>query len=307
MIARRLVMGMLLLLACPASAGAVTVSWDCNPEVDMKEYRLEYSADAGSSWGVVSTIPHPAACVSPIQHTITAYLAPGSKLVRLFAGDISGNWSTPAGPLGFTVKPPLIGNPGGYIEPVFPPSPYVPGMDPPPAPPPPVVVPPPPAPTPVVRPAKLSGFQVSNIGPTSAKVTVPLPAGTGADIRLSLDPIAWGGATSLSCTSAGGVLTCLLENLLPNQVYALQGVYYFGVMNQGAIYGDLSDVVTFTTAPFVPSPTSPPTPPYPSGPGSAVTLADALDAAALRCKQAKSCSGKTFADYILDELRKVAP
>lgn len=257
----------------------------------MKEYRLERSGDAGASWGVASTIPHPRPCVSPITLQYGAYLAPGTKLFRLFAGDEAGNWSQPSNAVSLTVKPPIIGNTGGQVEQPLPPSPFVPVVNPP--------APVPPAPAPVVRPAKLAGFQVSNIGSTSAKVTVPLPAGTGADIRLSLDPIAWGGATSLSCASAGGVLTCLLENLLPNRVYALQGVYYFGTMNQGAIYGELSDVVTFTTAPFVPPP------PPPADPDDAVTVADALDAAALRCKRAKSCSGKMFAGYLLEELRKV--
>ncbi|QOJ33891.1 MAG: hypothetical protein HRU82_02530 [Nitrospira sp.] len=281
-------LAVLTTVLCAAPAWSATISWDCNTESDMKEYRLERSGDAGASWGVASMIPHPQPCVSPITLQYGAYLAPGTKLFRLFAGDKAGNWSQPSNVVSLTVKPPIIGNTGGQVEQPLPPSPFVPVVNPP----------------PVVRPGKLAGFQVSNIGSTSAKVTVPLPAGTGADIRLSLDPIAWGGATSLSCASAGGVLTCLLENLLPNRVYALQGVYYFGVMNQGAIYGDLSDVVTFTTAPFVPSPTSPPPP---DEPDDAVTVADALDTAAMRCKQAKSCSGKTFANFLLEELKKVKP
>lgn len=302
----RLVVLIILLSASPA--WPATISWNCNPESDMKEYRVEYSADGGASWGIEATVPHPKPCTSPVSFGVTRYLKPGPKLFRLFAIDTAGNVATkPSEPASYTVKPPPIGNPGGQEEAPIPPSPYKPA--PVPTPPPPIVPPPPvvppPTPPPVARPSKLAGIQVDNIGPTSALVTFPLPAATGANIRLSLDPIAWGSATSMSCVGPDelGMATCALENLLPNRVYALQGVYYFGVMNQGAIYGELSDVATFTTAPFIVVLPPPP----PPAPDDAVTVAGALDAAAMRCKLAKSCSGKTFANYLLEELKKVAP
>lgn len=241
-----------LLIIAIGEALAFTVEWACNPESDMKEYRVEYSADGGASWGIEATVPHPKPCTSPVSFGVTRYLKPGQKLYRLFSIDAAGNVAiNPSEPASYTVNPPPIGNPGGQEEAPIPPSPYKPA----------------PTPTPpVARPSKLAGIQVDNIGPTSALVTFPLPAATGANIRLSLDPIAWGSATSMSCVGPDdlGMATCLLENLLPNRVYALQGVYYFGVMNQGAIYGELSDVVPFTTAPFVPpTPPEPPDEPHP--------------------------------------------
>lgn len=75
---------------------ALTVEWSCNPEVDMKEYRVEYSADAGASWGVEATVPHPQPCTSPVRLGVTRYLKPGPKLYRVFALDTAGNTSTPS-------------------------------------------------------------------------------------------------------------------------------------------------------------------------------------------------------------------
>lgn len=254
-----------------APVSALTVSLDCNTEADMKEYRIEYSADGGASWGVEGTVPHPKPCTSPVTMKITRYIAPGNKLYRAFAIDLAANSSQPSKSVPYTV----IGNPGGQEEAPLPPSPYKPTTTPPA--PPPVVTPPPvvppPTPPPVAKPGKLGNVQMSNIGPTSAIVTFPLPFATGADIRLSLDPIAWGSSTSVTCTGPDdlGLATCLLENLLPNRRYDLQGVYYFGVMNQGATYGELSDVVTFMTAQGTPPPVPPSPPPAPSA-----SLKDAL-------------------------------
>ena len=267
----RTILILFAVLSLVGEVSAFTVQWNCNPESDVKEYRVEYSADGGASWGIEATVPHPKPCTSPVSMGVTRYLKSGSKLYRVFAIDKAGNVATkPSEPASYTVKPPPIGNPGGQEEAPIPPSPYkpapVPTPPPPIVPPPPVVPPPTPTPPPVARPSKLAGIQVDNIGPTSALVTFPLPTATGANIRLSLDPIAWGSATSMSCVGPDelGMATCVLENLLPNRVYALQGVYYFGVMNQGAIYGELSDVVPFTTAPFVPpTPPEPPDEPHP--------------------------------------------
>jgi hypothetical protein len=261
-------LGLIGLLLC-GPAFALTVEWSCNLESDMKEYRVEYSKDAGATWGVEGTVPHPKPCTSPVSFGITRYLKPGLKMYRLFSVDTAGNVSTkPSEPASYTVKAPLIGNPGGQEEAPIPPSPYKPAPTPTPSP-----VVPPPTPPPVAKPGKLANVQIANIGPTSAIVTFPLPFATGVDLRLSLAQIAWGSATSVTCTGPDdlGLATCLLENLLPNRRYDLQGVYYFGVMNQGATYGELSDVVTFMTAQGTPPPVPPSPPPAPSA-----SLKDAL-------------------------------
>ena len=41
-------------LCLPGLASAETFTWGCNPEADMKEYRVEYSADGG---GFKTTAP----------------------------------------------------------------------------------------------------------------------------------------------------------------------------------------------------------------------------------------------------------
>lgn len=243
----------LCLFASPAFA--LTVEWPCSPEADMKEYRVEYSADAGASWGVEATVPHPKPCVSPVTMGVTRYLTPGNKLFRLFAIDRTSNVSKPSATAPYTVKVPPIGNPGGQEEAALPPSPYVPPIDPPPAPPPVVPLPMPP---PVVQPGDLTGLRAVDVSSTSGMLEFEAVAGSGADIRLSIAPIKWGQASSLSCTVDGD---CPMANLLPDTVYQAQGVRYFGVMNQGATYGPLSPVVEFRTPPIVvPTPAVPPPP-----------------------------------------------
>lgn len=264
---------MLLSILLPSRAvAAIVVTWDCNTEADMANYRVEYSRDNGGSWGIEANVDHVPGCQTQ-QLGITRYIAPGKKLYRLFAGDKSGNMSLPSRTVEF-VQPILpIGSPGGQEEAPLPPSPYKPDVIPAPVPPAPTPVPPAPTPPPVAKPGKLSGMQVSDISQTSAAVTFKLPVGTGADIRLSIDPMSWGSATSVSCVESDqlGTMTCQLENLLPGKTYALQGVYYFGIMNQGAIYGELSDIVKFTTL-VAPTPPPAPQPPPPSN----VTLLEAI-------------------------------
>lgn len=245
-----------LLIIAIGEALAFTVEWACNPESDMKEYRVEYSADGGASWGIEATVPHPKPCTSPVSFGVTRYLKPGPKLFRLFAIDTAGNVATkPSEPASYTVKPSPIGNPGGQEEAPLPPSPYVPIVVPPPAPPP---VVPPPMPPPVVQPGDLTGLRAVDVSSTSGMLEFEAVAGSGADIRLSIAPIKWGQASSLSCTVDGD---CPMANLLPDTVYQAQGVRYFGVMNQGATYGPLSPVVEFRTPPIVvPTPAVPPPP-----------------------------------------------
>ena len=246
----------LALLSITGEAFALTVSWTCNPEPDMKEYRVESSKDAGKSWGIEATWPHPKPCTSPVSMGITRYMVPGERLFRLFAIDTAGNVARqPSEPASYAVKPSPIGNPGGQEEAALPPSPYVPPIDPPPAPPPVVPLPMPP---PVVQPGDLTGLRAVDVSSTSGMLEFEAVAGSGADIRRSIAPIKWGQASSLSCTVDGD---CPMANLLPDTVYQAQGVRYFGVMNQGATYGPLSPVVEFRTPPIVvPTPAVPPPP-----------------------------------------------
>lgn len=144
---RRAVFVLFCWLALAGHASALTVQWDCNPESDVTAYRVEYSANAGDSWGVEATVPHPNPCTSPVTLGITRYLAPGAKLFRVFSIDFEENQSLPSQSVSVQVKPPLIGGSGGQVEEPIPPSPFsgvVPTITLPPAPP--IVKPPPPAP-----------------------------------------------------------------------------------------------------------------------------------------------------------------
>ncbi len=131
-----------------APSWALTVSWDCNPEPDVTAYRVEYSRDAGVSWGVEGMVPHPTPCVSPVTLDSRRYLAPGQKLIRVFALDADGNHSLPSQSVPYVVLPQPVGNTGGRVEDPLPPSPYVP-----------VVVLPPPPPDRRLKDALTDGLQ----------------------------------------------------------------------------------------------------------------------------------------------------
>ena len=279
----RTILALFTVLALAGEVSALTVSWNCNPETDMQEYRVEYSADSGASWGVEATVPHPKPCTSPVSLGITRYLKPGPKLYRVFALDRASNASKPSDPASYTVKPPLIGNTGGQEETAIPPSPYKPSPTPAPpppivTPPPPVIVPPPPAPV-VVKPAAIPSMATSDIQPKSAVITVAIPEGAKVDVRFGRSPMSWGSAAHAICNEAG---RCELLDLEPGTDYDYQGVPYFGVMNEGAIYGPLSDVKTFTTA-TIPVPPPPPAPvPVPS-----LSLKDAIQGGLDTCLKNK--------------------
>ena len=137
----RTILILFAVLSLVGEVSAFTVQWNCNPESDMKEYRVEYSADSGASWGIEATVPHPKPCTSPVSFGVTRYLKPGQKLYRLFSIDTAGNVATkPSEPASYTVKAPLIGNTGGQEEAPIPPSPFKPA--PAPTPQPPIVTPP---------------------------------------------------------------------------------------------------------------------------------------------------------------------
>lgn len=90
----------------------------------MSAYQLEYSANSGVSWGVVSKVPHPNPCTSPITYQDGRYLSPGKKLFRVFAEADNGGVSGPSESFELTIPIPPIGNPGGQTEYPLPPSPY---------------------------------------------------------------------------------------------------------------------------------------------------------------------------------------
>ncbi len=243
-----------LLVSLPVLAE--TVTWDCNPEPDMKVYRGERATGDTGSWGVLFTQPHVPGCET-LSWTNPEYVAPGQKRYRLFAVDTSGNASLPSGVVQFTVPTSPIGNPSGQTEPSLPPSPYVVAQNPPPpVSPPPVVVPPPP---PVVKPGDVTGFAVGSITQTSAIIAGNVPAGAKVNLRYMKAPLGWGAATSADCDS----LPCTLSGLTPDTTYEAQCIPYFGKMNQGAIYGNFCPTITVKTLPMI---VTPPTPVPPSVP-----------------------------------------
>lgn len=92
------------------------------------------------------------------------------------------------------------------------------------------------------------------------------------DIRYAASPISWGDATSVTAgtcstpvsgTSIGAALTCTVQGLNPSTAYGFQLVAFRGTMNQGAVYGALSNAISATTAASGSPPPPPPPPPAP--------------------------------------------
>ncbi len=237
-------------LSAPAW-GAVTISWDCNPEADMRDYRVERSSNAGQYWGVLAEVPHPVPCQSPVATRDTTYLNPGEKLYRLFALDQSGNISTASRSAAITIPVSPIGNPGGQTEQPLPPSP---GSTAPPPTPTPVPTPTPPPPS---KPGDVAEVALAAIATTSATLTFTAPAEARVNVRYAPKPMSWGTATSAACDRS----PCPLTGLTPGTTYQVQCIPYVGVMNQGAVYGNFCPMLTFTTEASPPPP--PPTPPDP--------------------------------------------
>lgn len=297
----RVLAGIVAILVWPGFAGALTVSWDCNQEADMKEYRLEYSSSQTGPWGVVGTYPHPVPCTSPIKVQDNRYLAPGTKRWRVFASDQVNQVSEPSMTATFTVQVSPIGNPGGQTEQPLPPSPFnpdVPAPVPLPVPPipPPVVTPPPPAPT---RPGEVTAFTASLVGSSTATVTFLAPAGSKVNVRYMPAPLAWGAAASAQCDTS----PCVLTGLIPDTLYEGACIPYFGVMNQGAVYGNFCQSITFRTlaAPIVPPSPTPVPPPVPTSPSVLAALEQAVDACLARKLAHRACF-----KLLQEELRKVA-
>ena len=281
----------LALLSITGEAFALTVSWDCNPEPDMKEYRVESSKDAGKSWGIEATWPHPKPCVSPVKMSITRYLAPGERLFRVFGIDTAGNVARqPSEPASYTVKPSPIGNPGGQEEAALPPSPY---KDAPVTPPPPVVVLPPPPP-PVPKPDAIKNFTVMK-GGAAGSVVISLIGpddGTGKaaliNVRTAASGAGWGAMRHLNCTT----FPCTVTGIPVGTPQEFQAIP-FRSTPQGSVFGDFTPVLTLTLA-------APPPPPT-------FTLKDALAAASKACQAIKTCTAKDFSKALDAQLKKVQP
>lgn len=131
----------------------------------------------------------------------------------------------------------------------------------PPSPTPPSPTPPSPTPPPPGTPGTVSNLTVVPQSSTTALVSfTQQDDGTGVpakyDNRLSVPPINWGSTPSVSsgpCASPfapagiiGSTVTCLLSGLTPGQSYQLQNVAFRGTMNQGATYGSLGNIASFT-------------------------------------------------------------
>ncbi len=298
-------LAVLTTVLCAAPAWSATISWDCNPEPDMKEYRVESSKDAGKSWGIEATWPHPKPCTSPVSMGITRYMVPGERLFRLFAIDTAGNVARqPSEPASYAVKPSPIGNPGGQEEAALPPSPYkeAPVTPPPPVVPPPVVPPPivlPPAPPPVPKPDAIKDFAVKALTePGSAIISLIGPDdGTGKaaliNVRTSPAGTGWGSMQNLSCIS----FPCTVTGIPVGTPQDFQAIP-FRSTSTGSVFGDFTNVVTIT----LPAPPPVVTPPAPPG----VTIKDALVSGFKACvdrKLANTACNKA----VLAEIEKVKP
>lgn len=128
-------------------------------------------------------------------------------------------------------------------------------------PPPPSPTPTPPSPPPATSPGTVSNLSVTPQSSTTAIVSfTAVDDGTGVpakyDNRLAIGTINWGTASSISsgaCASPfapagiiGSTVTCLLTGLTPGQSYQMQNVAFRGTMNQGAVYGSLGNIASFT-------------------------------------------------------------
>lgn len=270
---------------------AIVVTWDCNTEADMANYRVEYSRDNGSSWGVEANVDHMPGCKTQ-ELRITRYIAPGKKLYRLFAGDKSGNTSLPSQTAEFVQPISPIGNPGGQAEESLPLSPYRPDVVvPPPVPPAPTPTPPSPPPTP--NPSAIASWSVepgAEVGTLIVRLTPP-DDGTGkpaeVNVRYQEGPsIGWGGAPSASCPA----FPCTIGGLNGSTTYTLQAIPFRRIAGSGSAFGPFIGPATAKTNGATPGPVSPPPtpvpvppPPTPQPPPPSTTLLGAIESGLDTC------------------------
>ena len=268
----RVLLLLLAVLACTGEASALTIEWICNPEPDMKEYRVDYSTDAGKTWGVEGTIPHPKPCVSPVKMGVTRYLTPGEKLFRVVSIDLANNAAEPSQPVSYTVPASTSGQEEADVPPV------------------PVVILPPPPP-PVPKPEAIKKFAVkAGTAYGSAIISLVGPDdGTGRaasiNVRTGPSPSGWGTSLNLTCPT----FPCTVTGLPTGTPQDFQAIP-FRVTDKGSVFGEFAPVVT---------PTLPAPPVY--------TLKDALAAASKACQALKTCTAKDLAKKLDAELKKVNP
>jgi hypothetical protein len=130
-------------------------------------------------------------------------------------------------------------------------------------------------PPPTTNPGTVTDLAVSAIDSIGVNLTfTQVNDGTGQpakyDVRYAVAPISWGSATSAtsgSCTTPvagtaiGSSLTCQVLGLRPATNYQFQLVAFRGTLNQNAVYGALSNVVSATTKSSGSPPPPPPPPP----------------------------------------------
>ena len=121
------------------------------------------------------------------------------------------------------------------------------------------------------NPGTVTDLQASVTGSTSVTLSftqVTDGAGQPAkyDVRFAVAPISWGSATSiangtcatpLAGTAIGSKLSCTVLGLTAGTNYNFQLIAFRGTMNQGAIYGSLSNIASATTTGSVAPPPAP--------------------------------------------------
>ena len=131
------------------------------------------------------------------------------------------------------------------------------------------------SPPPTTNPGTVTDLKVSAIDSNGVTLTfTQVNDGTGQpakyDVRYAAGTISWGSATSTtsgSCTTPvagtaiGSSLTCQVLGLKAATSYQFQLVAFRGTLNQNAVFGSLSNVVSATTASGSPPPPPPPPPP----------------------------------------------
>ena len=97
---------------------------------------------------------------------------------------------------------------------------------------------------------------------TSITITWPAgPDGLGGeakiDVRMALAPLSWGSAISTTCA----VSPCTITGLTPGTPHEFQAIFYYGVMNQGAVFGPMGAPLAVSTKTTLSLPPTGPLPP----------------------------------------------
>lgn len=131
------------------------------------------------------------------------------------------------------------------------------------------------SPPPATNPGTVTDLRVVSFDSTSVALAfTQVNDGTGQpakyDVRYAITPISWGSATSTtqgSCTTPvagtaiGATLNCRVAGLTPSTKYDFQVIAFRGTLNQDAVFGSLSNIVSATTSASASPPPPPPPPP----------------------------------------------